>query len=736
MLNLADYDRIKELLEKLKINHELQFKEFKDLLEGVYDVLQLDSENQEKDWYSLSLSVICHVAEYLPDDSLLHELLLECISASRIFLYRDMLEEKEGKFLNYHTSIFEDFARSFYTLDENTIFTKDQKSIFDSFQKFRRIIVSAPTSFGKSKIITEIINHNDYSNLVIVLPTIALLNETFIRFRKNNEISNKYNLVNSLKCPIKEKNILIFTPEKIDLFLDENPKLKIDFFVMDEIYKIQGDERSKIFTNSLYRLSKTNADFYLIGPYFDKFSVKFLEKTNSKFYKFDTEIVQKESIDLTKFKSKEKVLIGDVEISNRKAETNLKNIIKNTNEQALVYVGDKRGVESKAKHIAKSLTEIDDKSGLIDYLETTFSKDWSLVNCLKKGVAFHHAGIPKFIQTEIIDSFNNGEIRVVVCSPTIIEGVNTAAKQVMIYSNSKGKDPLTDFDIKNIYGRAGRFMQHFIGRSIALTTLPKNHEEKEIEFIFYDKDLENDELIQVEKEDLFQKNLSKRNDLENYLKNQNIPWNKIKQNKFIPVEKQVSLINYFRQQLFFFDDFQFQTLPTSEQFEKIIRFVHFFLFSERYQTDKNHSISDLIYNAKGYVYRNLSLKQLIEQQNRVSIDAKIRAALNLITNYFEFILPKYLTTFQNLFNLVCEERGFLDKKINLDLLIIKLEYGVTETHEIALKEAGIPIQIIRNISKIFKGCNDITDIRERFFKNKKIISQLHPYEQKIFEKHI
>lgn len=67
----------------------------------------------------------------------------------------------------------------------------------------------------------------------------------------------------------------------MDMLLDERPDLKIDFFVMDEIYKIQDDEdRKSVFSNCLYRLSKMKTDFYLIGPYFDDFSPNFREKLN------------------------------------------------------------------------------------------------------------------------------------------------------------------------------------------------------------------------------------------------------------------------------------------------------------------------------------------------------------------------------------------------------------------------------------------------------------------------
>ena len=67
---------------------------------------------------------------------------------------------------------------------------------------------------------------------------------------------------------------------------------------------------------------------------------------------------------------------------------------------------------------------------------------------------------------------------------------------------------------------------------------------------------------------------------------------------------------------------------------------------------------------------------------------------------------------------------------------MKLEYGVTAPHEIALKEAGIPIIIIKNISNVFKGCENINEIRDRYFKDKRIVNKLLPYEQKIFAKYI
>nr|CDS57633.1 hypothetical protein SYMBAF_250009 [Serratia symbiotica] len=58
---------------------------------------------------------------------------------------------------------------------------------------------------------------------------------------------------------------------------------------MDEIYKADyklNDDRYKVFADILYRLTKSGADLYLIGPYISAFSEKF----RSKFKYQDAEV--------------------------------------------------------------------------------------------------------------------------------------------------------------------------------------------------------------------------------------------------------------------------------------------------------------------------------------------------------------------------------------------------------------------------------------------------------------
>lgn len=744
----GNIEKVKTLLEILKESPKnFTLAQFKEILERNY--LILSNGIEEYNNYNIALSVICHVADNLPSDKLIKQLLHDNIVKSRVFLYDEMLANKSQTYINdIELTNFDIVGEEFYKTEKSeSILTRDQKRLFDDFQEKRRLIVSAPTSFGKSRIVQEIIIHNAYKNILIVLPTIALLNETFVRFKENSLIANNYNLFNTIgkretNFP-NEDNIFILTPEKADLLLDEHKYIRFDFFTMDEIYKIQGtDDRCKIFTNCLYRLSKIeNIHFYLIGPYFSGFSEKFKNKTNSHFRIFQSEVVQKDDNDLFNVPFNAVYKINGKNIKKLKSpQSNLRNVIMAIDGQSLVYRGiSKYSAEVTAKNLIK-YKKRDAKSELIQYIQDNVSKEWSLVECLKSGIAFHHGALPKYIQTEIMDAFNQGELDTIVCTSTIVEGVNTTAKNVIIYDNSKGGSELTGFDVKNIKGRAGRFLSHFVGNVYSLVQL--SHEENKgiIEFSFYDKEiLDAEDVIQIDKQELKDINLEIRNNVENILSREKIPLSLIKSNKFIGIHKQIALINHIRNDIFLMDEIYFEGVyPNKEQLDRIIRLCHEFIFTKSDVEDKNYSLNQLIRLTKYYVYKKPSLKELIiaHEFKSEKIDTVVRNTFNLISHYFEFALPKYFIAFENLFNFVCYEKGKSSKQINLKYLITLLEFGHDSPHEIALKESGLPNEIIRKIGNNFADCNSLEEVRNKFKMNPYLISNLNDFEKKLFKRYV
>lgn len=124
---------------------------------------------------------------------------------------------------------------------------KDQKEVIDIFEESEgRLFLSAPTSFGKTFLLKEIIykHFNEYLNIVVVLPTVALLIENTRELDKFNEkFDLGYSIYNSVykDINITDRNIFVLTPERVLRLLSIAPDLKIDFFFFDEIYKIDED---------------------------------------------------------------------------------------------------------------------------------------------------------------------------------------------------------------------------------------------------------------------------------------------------------------------------------------------------------------------------------------------------------------------------------------------------------------------------------------------------------------
>ena len=88
------------------------------------------------------------------------------------------------------------------------------------------------------------------------------------------------------------------------------------------------------------------------------------------------------------------------------------------------------------------------------------------------------------------------KLKYIFCTSTIIEGVNTSAKNVVIFDEKKGTNELDFFDYSNIKGRSGRMMEHYVGKVYNFINIPK--EEKivvDIPFYEQNKDLITDEIL-------------------------------------------------------------------------------------------------------------------------------------------------------------------------------------------------------------------------------------------------
>lgn len=111
---------------------------------------------------------------------------------------------------------------------------------------------------------------------------------------------------------------------------------------------------------------------------------------------------------------------------------------------------------------------------LEEYFTMIFGEKYLLTRAISYGVAFHHGDLPQNVREVIEDALQKEEIKIVICTNTLAEGVNLPIKNIIIYSvkrfnpKTKRREPLRIRDIKNLVGRAGRAGKETKGFAITI----------------------------------------------------------------------------------------------------------------------------------------------------------------------------------------------------------------------------------------------------------------------------
>ncbi|HEV7698655.1 MAG TPA: DEAD/DEAH box helicase, partial [Pyrinomonadaceae bacterium] len=173
-------------------------------------------------------------------------------------------------YLQPETSIWQDrFAYSAFRVDmggpKQAILHRDQAGLLKRLLEGENIAVSAPTSFGKSLVIDGFIALKRPNNIVIIVPTIALMDET--RRRLYRKFGSDYNVITTGDAEILDKNIFIFPAERAVNYIDRLDH--IDLLVVDEFYKASAlfdPERAPELLRAILKLTAKASQRYFLAP--------------------------------------------------------------------------------------------------------------------------------------------------------------------------------------------------------------------------------------------------------------------------------------------------------------------------------------------------------------------------------------------------------------------------------------------------------------------------------------
>ncbi len=154
--------------------------------------------------------------------------------------------------------------------------------------------------------------------------------------------------------------------------------------------------------------------------------------------------------------------------------------------QSLIFLSTKKSAEKAAEDLAKSLKEETDgqkeiaQDALVALSRPTKQCE-RLAYCLRKGIAFHHAGLAQKQRDLIEDHFRKGTLKVICCTPTLAYGVDTPAYRSIIRDTKRftkhGMTFIPVLDYLQMAGRAGRPNYDKEGEAILIASSESEKEE-------------------------------------------------------------------------------------------------------------------------------------------------------------------------------------------------------------------------------------------------------------------
>jgi helicase len=363
----------------------------------------------------------------------------------------------------------------------------------------KNLVLASPTASGKTLVaelcaLKHVLEKN--GRIIYLTPLRALASEKFDEFRKYGNIVKKDERririgistgdFDSTDPWLERYDIIITTNEKADSLLRHRAKWmdEIALVVADEVHLLNDAERGPTLEVVLARLMQVNPDIQILAL---SATINNVDEI-AAWLKADHVTTEWRPVTL-----KEGVLLNDeiqykdgdarkIEKKTKDSGINLALSTIKSGGQALVFASTRKSAVTLAKKFAGEVEGVLSKPAkrsleheadrVLAAGERTRVSE-SLAELVKRGAAFHHAGLGGGHRRIIEDAFRQGKIKVLTATPTLAFGVNLPARTVIIqdyrrYEAGYGYYPISVLEYKQMAGRAGRPKYDKCGEAILL----------------------------------------------------------------------------------------------------------------------------------------------------------------------------------------------------------------------------------------------------------------------------
>lgn len=342
-----------------------------------------------------------------------------------------------------------------------------QKAVIESgyLDNNENYIISIPTASGKTVlgVLAALKVLLKGGKVVYAVPLISLQNEKYKEFKVFEEFGFKVG-----KHPSRA-DIAVMVFESFDALtrFSRNVLNEIDLLILDEFHMIGDYSRGPTIECAITRIKEHNPGIRIIAL------SATLQNMDEMAHWLEAEVVthdyrpvplHKEVLCAEEFGTKDK----------NNMVFKILNDSLNESSQMLTFVSTRRFTESLAQNMSKKISKYipDGKREIFnniaeDILDVPRRNNtqptevcYKLADCVKNGIAFHHAGLFDKQKEIIEEEFVNGNLLMITATPSLMYGVNLPSKNVVIRDYTRwtdqGQTNIPVFDYEQMSGRAGR----------------------------------------------------------------------------------------------------------------------------------------------------------------------------------------------------------------------------------------------------------------------------------------
>ncbi|CDX20220.1 DEAD/DEAH box helicase domain protein [Mesorhizobium plurifarium] len=385
------------------------------------------------------------------------------------------------------------------TINGQTVLLTDfQQRLWLNLLQRRRIALAAPTSAGKSFVLqgylSALFDNEQPKSVVYIVPTRALIaqvaEDLTIQFRgMDQNIPDIVTVPVDAETNLAERAIYVMTQERVQLALGAHPDLSASVIIVDEAHSIADGSRGVLLQWVIDDLLIRNpaSQILFASPAIrnlDIFGRLFGLTDLVEFASIEPTVAQNFLVTTVQSATKGELeihTVGDGSRALRQVATlKLGRTVASRTEKLvhipavlgrghsnIIYANGAAEAESVALQLAELMSDREPtelRLALSDLAKEAVHANYALVECVKHGVAFHYSNIPTQLRRAIETAVSSGEIDYLVCTSTLLQGVNLPTKNIFMFAPEKGRArALESTDFWNLAGRAGRLKREFQG---------------------------------------------------------------------------------------------------------------------------------------------------------------------------------------------------------------------------------------------------------------------------------